>query len=191
MRHKKKRLQLNRFTSWHEATIKSLARNILIYQSIKTSLSKAKAARPLTEELIRLAKENTLSAKRRAFQVLQDHLLVKALFNEIGPRFVNRASGYTRIINLGARRGDDAPMVIFELMEIKKKEIKKTKKDKAKEASPDQEGVVDVTPKEQTPEARPHTTDTAVKEKPPITKKPPKKFLGGIRNIFKKERDSL
>src|SRR4030042_3512971 len=122
MRHRHKRLQLNRFTSWHRATMKSLARSLLLSQSIKTTLQRAKAARPLIERLISLAKENTLSAKRQANKILDDHVLVSLLFNDIGPRFLKRTGGYTRIINLGSRRGDNAKTVIFELTEIKKKE---------------------------------------------------------------------
>jgi len=178
MRHAKKRLQLNRFTSWYEATIKSLSRNLLIQQSIKTTLHKAKAAQPMVEKLITLARKNTLAAKRQAYQILGDHKLVSVLFNEIGPRFANRASGFTRIINLARRRGDNAQVVLFELTEIKKKEIKKPKK--IKEEKPVE------APAEEAPKEKP-----VGEKKPPIVKKPAKKFFGGIRSIFKKERDSL
>jgi large subunit ribosomal protein L17 len=188
MRHAKKRLQLNRFTSWHQATLKSLARNLLISQSIQTTLHRAKAVRPLVDKLIGLAKANTLAAKREAARILGDHKLVSLLFTEIGPRFEKRGSGFTRIINLAQRRGDNALIVIFELTEKKIKEPKKPKKEKA--GRPEEEV------KGQAPGARPEPekkteTEVAVKEKPPITKKPTKKFLGGLKNIFKKERDSL
>lgn len=175
MRHKKARLQLNRFTSWRKSTLIALAKNLLIQQSIKTTLHKARAAKPLVEKIISLAKLNTLTAKREAFKILQDHKLLGLAFNEIGPRFAKIQGGYTRIINLNKRRGDDAKIVIFELTEIKKKEARKPKKEK------------EIKPKE---EKKPEVT-TAVKEKPPITKKPTKKFLGGLRSIFKKERDAL
>lgn len=176
MRHKQKRLQLNRFTSWRKSTLISLTKNLLIQQSIKTTLHKAKAAKPLIEKVISLAKLNTLTAKREVFRILQDHKLVGLAFNEIGPRFAKIQGGYTRIINLNKRRGDDAQIVLLELTEIKKKEVKKPKKEKEIK-----------TEEEKKPEVA-----TAVKEKPPITKKPTKKFLGGLRNIFKKERrDSL
>jgi len=190
MRHKKARLQLNRFTSWHEATVKGLVRNLLTYQSIKTSLHRAKAARPLAESLISKAKDNTIAGRRQAFEVLGDHKLVSLLFKDIGPRFTKRQGGFTRIINLGTRRGDNASMVIWELTEIKAKEVKRPKK--VKEAKPEdiQEATVsgETTVGEKPGKAE---TQTAVKEKPPVTQKPTKKFLGGIKNIFKKERDSL
>lgn len=185
MRHRKKRLQLNRFTSWHKATLKSLARNLLINQSIKTTRARAFAAKPLVEKLISLSKENTLAAKRRANQILCDHKLVSRLFNEIGLRFKHRNGGYVRIINLEKRRGDDANMVIFELSEIIKKEAKKHKKTEETKTKQIEESEVT--------EPKPKTEDAVKKEKEklPEPKKPSKKFLGGIRNIFKKERDSL
>lgn len=190
MRHKKKRLQLNRFTSWQDATLKSLARSLLIYESLRTTLHRAKAVRPLAEKLISLAKANTLSAKREAFRILGDHKLVALLFNEIGPRFAKRASGYTRVINLAKRRGDDAQVVIFELTEqkAKVKKVKKNKEVKTEEidkSSGELPGAATGEKKEE------KTHDATVQEKAPQAKKPSKKFLGGIRGIFKKERDSL
>lgn len=175
MRHRKKRLQLNRWTSWHDATLRSLARNLLIHQSIKTSLYRAKAVQPLAEKLISMAKRNTLAAKRSAFKVIGDHRLVRNLFGEIGPRFADRAGGYTRIINLGRRRGDSAKMAVLELTVIKRKEAKKRKKVKEEVETGEEK----------------HLSKEAIKEKPPLEKKLSKKFLGGIRKIFKKERDSL
>lgn len=185
MRHKKLRLQLNRFTSWRKSTLESLARNLLIHQRIKTSLNKAKAVRPLVEKLISLSKANTLTAKRRAARILGDHKLVSMLFNEVAPRFAKKQGGYTRIINLGLRRGDNAQLAIIELTEIKEKKAKQPKK--AKEVKPETE----IKPEKPIEEKKPETPNVAVKEKPPIIRKPAKKFFGGLRNIFKKERDSL
>lgn len=171
MKHKKHRFRLNRFTSWRDQTLKSIARAVLIHQSIKTTKTKAKAAQKLVENLISLSKKNTLQARRSVFKKLQDHLLVKKLFDEISPLFSNRTSGYTRIINLGHRRGDNAQMVIFELTE--KKVLEKKKPEEKEKIIPKQEPL----PKE---------------EKPKLLKKvPPKRFLGGLRSFFKKERDSL
>jgi large subunit ribosomal protein L17 len=185
MRHKKKRLQLNRFTSWHKATVISLVKSLLTYQSIKTTVQKAKAAKPLADKIISLAKQNTLAAKRHAYEILGDHELVSGLFNDIAGRFKDNNGGFTRIINLGARRGDNASMAIFELTQIKKKLVKKHKKEEEKaEKAPEQ-----ISEEAQTSPK----TETGVKEErhPETRKQPNKKFLGGIRNIFKKERDSL
>ncbi len=187
MRHRKARLQLNRFTSWRTATLKGLARNLLIQQSIRTTKTKAKAAQPLIDKLIALAKVNTLTAKRQAFKILGDHQLVTMLFNNIGPRFSNKISGYTRILNLGLRRGDNAQLVILELTEIKIKAIKKSKKEK--EIKPEEKPRT-ISDKPSVEEQKPKTA-VITQEKPPMTKKPSKNFLGGLRNIFKKERDSL
>ncbi len=187
MRHRKSRFQLNRFTSWRKATLRSLARALVLHQSIRTTLTKAKAVKPLAEELVGLAKTNTLTAKRRAFDILSAHKLVKVLFDEIGPRFAKRQSGYTRIINLGSRRGDNAKVVILEFTEIQKKEKKAAKKHKEAKA---QEKPSETAAPEKKP-AQEKKAATQVIEKPPLTKKPTKSFLGGIKNIFKKERDSL
>lgn len=190
MRHKIKKFQLNRFTSWRKSTLKSLARSLLIHQSIKTTHLRAKAVKPLVERLISLAKLNTLTARRQAAKILNDHKIVSLLFNEIGPRFSKYQGGYTRIINLGARRGDNASIVIFELTEIKEKKAKKTEKGiESKEELTEMEKPST----QKQPEIKPEAGPVKVKEKerPPITKKPTKKFLGGLRSIFKKERDAL
>lgn len=184
MRHRQARHRLNRFTSWRKATLISLARNILTHQGIRTTEARAKAARPLIEKLIALSKKDTLAARRRAFQILSDHALVSRLFKEIGPRFVNRASGFSRIIHFTQRRGDGARQVIFELTEIKKKERKTPKKEKVHAPEPSAEAAEPI-------EEKKAKAETQVKEKPPVTKKPTKTFLGGLKGIFKKERDSL
>jgi len=194
MKHRQSRYQLNRFTSWRKATELSLARNLLIHQSIKTTKIKAKAVKPFIEKLISLGKDNSLAAKRRAYSMLCDHSLVSLLFNDIAPRFAKRSGGYTRILSLGLRRGDSAEVVLLELTEIKKKESKSPKKAKhidehgAKLAA----GAAIAEEAQGQPEAQEkHKQEEHVKEKPPVTRKPPKKFLGCIKNIFKKERDSL
>lgn len=184
MRHAKARLQFNRYTSWRKATLISLAKSLLIYQSIKTTKTKAYAVRPLVEKLISLGKSNTLFAKRQSYKILGEHRLVSLLFNDVAPRFTARNSGFIKIINLGNRRGDGAELVVMELLEIKKKEIKKTKKET--EAQPEDKSMPVITEEKPKTEAK-----EPAKERPPITKKPAKKFLGGLRKIFKKERDSL
>jgi len=191
MRHAKKRLQLGRFTSWHDATIRSLARNMIICQSIKTTLTRAKASKQMIDKLMTLAKRNTLFARRQAQKVLGEHKLVNLLFNDIGPRFSNRSSGFTRIISIGKRRGDNAEMVIFELTELKKKEPKKAKsavKETKAQATQEAEEVgqekIVAEPKKE--------TKPVIKEEAPLDqKKPQKKFMGGLRTIFRKKSDSL
>ncbi|HNW39983.1 MAG TPA: 50S ribosomal protein L17 [Candidatus Omnitrophota bacterium] len=189
MRHAKKRLQLGRFTSWHDATIKSLAKNMVTHQSMKTTLTRAKASKQLIEKLVTLGKKNTLFARRQAQEILGEHKLVNLLFNDIAPRFAKRNSGFTRIIGLGKRRGDDAQMVIFEFCELKKKEPKKVKA--AKEIK-SQNAPEEIETAEHKPvgEAK-KEPKIVVKENPIDEKKPQKKFMGGLRTIFKKKSDSL
>ena len=190
MRHRNSKLLLNRNSSWREATLTSLAKSLLTYESIKTTAHRAKVARPLVEKLISLARANTLAAKRQAFAILGDHSMVSALFKEMGQRFKTQG-GFTRIIRIGKRRGDDANMVIFELTEKKIKEAKKPKKEKEKKPVEEERKVGDIKLKaaeEKKPEV---STGAPIKEKRTETKKPAKKFFGGLRNIFKKERDSL
>ncbi|MCM8781081.1 MAG: 50S ribosomal protein L17 [Candidatus Omnitrophica bacterium] len=188
MRHRVAKFQLNRFSSWRKATLKSLARSLVLNQRIITTQTKAKAVRPLVERIISLSKKNTLAAKRQAYKILCDHKIVSLLFNEIGPRFTNRLGGYTRMIRLDSRRGDNARLVILELTEIKKEEKKKPRE--VREAKPEEtkkpeaKGIPPETPK-------PKIETTVKEEKPPLIKKPSKRFLGGLRQIFKKERDSL
>jgi large subunit ribosomal protein L17 len=190
MRHAKKRYQLGRFTSWHDATIKSLAKNMITGQSIKTTLTRAKAAKQMVEKLITLAKKNTLFARRQAQRVLGEHSLVNLLFNEIGPRFSKRNSGFTRIIGLGKRRGDNAQMVIFEFTELKKKETKPVKH--AKEAKPDATRKIEEATEEKSTQEQKKESKVAIQENPINEKKrPQKKFMGGLRTIFKKKSDSL
>jgi large subunit ribosomal protein L17 len=190
MRHAKKRQDLNRFTSWRKATLKSIARSVILHQRIRTTKTKAQAVRPLVERLISLSKKNSLSSKRLAFKILNNHALVKILFTDIGPLFAKRNGGYTRILNLGRRRGDNAEVVLLELTEIKEKEKKKHKKEEKMDSSKKIPSISaqekQTLPEEKQPEVKPKAT-----EKPQEKKQPPKKFLGGIKNIFKKERDSL
>jgi len=192
MRHAKAKLRLNRFTSWRKATLTSLAKALLIHQRIKTTNAKAKAVKPLIEKLISLGKNNSLFAKRQAYRILGDHKLVSMLFKDIAVRFANRTGGYTRILNFGFRRGDNAQLVILALTEIKEKVPKKPKAEaEKKEPEKKPEILKEGFPKEQPQEEKKPKTEVAVKEKPPISKKPTKKFLGGLRRIFKKKSDSL
>jgi large subunit ribosomal protein L17 len=165
--------------------------SLFIHQSIRTTKAKAKAVQPLVEKLITSAKSNTLAAKRQVYKILGDHKLVSLIFKEIAPRFISKG-GYTRIINLGNRRGDNASMVILELTQVIKKEKKRPKK---REASLEPIEDIPSAVKEKPVEEKKPKVVTAVevkeKERPPITQKPTKKFFCGLRNILKREsRDS-
>lgn len=131
MRHGNAHTKLSMRSSHRKATVRNMARSLLQYQRIETIHARAKVVRRLAEHLITLAKENTVAARRRAYAILTDRDLVSKLFNEIGPLFKERKSGYTRIIPLGYRRGDGASLSILELTEqniIEKITKKKEKK---------------------------------------------------------------
>lgn len=197
MRHNKNKYQLNRRTTWRTATIKSIVRSLFLYESIKTTHIKAKAAEPVAAKLISWAKENTLAKKRMAYSFLGDHKLVSLLFDDIGPRFSKRASGFTRILKLGKRRGDNAEMVLFELIE-KQEPVSKGKAAKEKqEQIADEKGAEAKEKKSKGTAAKKSSAPAEVEPKKTVKKgeiednKPDKKFLGGIRKIFKKERGPL
>ncbi len=134
MRHLVKGRKLRRTTSHRKALLRNLVTSFLEKERIKTTLAKAKEARPLAEKMITLARKNTLQTKRQALRFLTKESAVKKLFDEIGPRFSERPGGYTRIVKLGSRIGDGAPMAMFELIgsEYKKKEKKKKDKEAKK-----------------------------------------------------------
>jgi large subunit ribosomal protein L17 len=117
MRHGDRVKKLGRKKEHRHALIRNLCRALFIAERIRTTLPKAKAARPLAERLIEYAKRNDLAAKRQIYRYIPDHKLVKVICDEIGPRFANRAGGYTRIYRLGPRTGDGAEMAILELVE--------------------------------------------------------------------------
>jgi len=133
MRHLVKKKKLGRNTSHRRALLRNLVTSFLEKERIRTTLAKAKAAKPLAEKMITLARKDTLHAKRQALRFIYKKPVVKKLFEELGPRFSERPGGYTRIIKIGPRAGDGAEMAILELIgsEFKKK-VKKKGKEKAK-----------------------------------------------------------
>lgn len=134
MRHLVKGKKLRRNTANRRALLRNLVTSFLEKERIKTTLAKAKAARPQAEKMITLARKNTLHSRRLALRFIYKKPVVKKLFDEIGPRFSERPGGYTRIVKIGPRSGDGAEMAILELVgsEFKKKEKKKKGKEKAK-----------------------------------------------------------
>jgi|TARA_B100001079_G_scaffold124376_1_gene106554 large subunit ribosomal protein L17 len=94
-----------------------MASSLIEHESISTTLPKAKELRKTLEPLITLAKEDGVSQRRRAFDLLRDKQAVGKLFNELGPRFKDRPGGYLRILRKGIRNGDTAPMAIVQLVD--------------------------------------------------------------------------
>jgi large subunit ribosomal protein L17 len=134
MRHLVKKKKLGRNTAQRRALLRNLVTSFLEKERMRTTLAKAKAAKPLAEKMITLAKKDTLHAKRQALSYIYKKPVVKKLFEELGPRFSERPGGYTRIVKIGPRAGDGAEMAILELVgsEFEKKAKKKKGKGKAK-----------------------------------------------------------
>jgi large subunit ribosomal protein L17 len=116
MRHRKKKKILSRKTGPRKALLKSLARNLILHNQIKTTEAKAKALRPFVERLVKLAIKGDLAARRRAFALLGDRQMVKKLFETLGPQYKERRGGYLKIFKLGLRKGDNAPLVIIKFV---------------------------------------------------------------------------
>ena len=108
---------LGRNSSRRKALFQSLAISLIEYEGIKTTLPKAKDLRSFIEPLITLAKEDTLSNRRVAFSKLRNKSAVGKLFSDLGPRFKERSGGYSRIIKIGYRKGDAAPLAFIELVD--------------------------------------------------------------------------
>jgi large subunit ribosomal protein L17 len=114
MRHRKKTVKLGRSQAHRDALLANQVCSLIIHQRIRTTLAKAKATRSLAEKMVTLGKKGTLHARRTAAAYLHQADAVKKLFEDIAPRSATRAGGYTRIIKLGARKSDSAPMAILE-----------------------------------------------------------------------------
>lgn len=117
MRHRHGLRKLNRTSAHRLAMLRNMMNSLLRHEAIKTTLPKAKELRRVIEPMITLGKEPTVANKRLAFARLRDREMVTKLFDEIGPRFANRNGGYTRILKMGFRVGDNAPMAYMELVD--------------------------------------------------------------------------
>ena len=117
MRHRNSGRQLSRNSSHRKATMRNMASSLVRHEAIKTTLPKAKELRRVVEPLITMAKSDSASARRLAFDRTRDREVVTKLFNELGPRYQARPGGYLRILKCGFRPGDNAPMAYVELVD--------------------------------------------------------------------------
>ncbi len=117
MRHHNTGRQLSRNSSHRAALMRNLTAALLRYETIRTTVPKAKELRRVVEPIITLGKTDSLAARRRAFAKLRDEALVEKLFTDIGPRFAARTGGYTRILKMEERAGDSAPMALMQLVD--------------------------------------------------------------------------
>ena len=143
MGHRDKVKKLGRTKPHREALMSNMAMSLFLHRVIKTTDAKAKALKPVVDKIISTAKEDTLHSKRQVAKTIKQKDVFKKLFSEIVPQFSDRDSGFTRVVKLGVRRGDGAPMSVVELLTEKKvketdkkdKKAKKTKKASKSEKS--------------------------------------------------------
>jgi len=124
--------KLNRTSAHRKALFKNLVLALVKHERIKTTDAKAKELRHFADRMVTLGKRGDLAARRMAFDFMQSRDAVKKLFDEIAPRFKERAGGYTRVIKFGFRRGDAAPLSIIEFTDVSERaEAKKPRKKRA------------------------------------------------------------
>ena len=136
MRHKMVSTTFGRSSAHRRALLARLVCCLIEEKRIETTLSRARAARSLAEKMVTLARRGSLAARRKAIAILRRPPVVKVLFEQIAPQCQDRSGGYTRIIKLGLRRGDNAPVAILEWVSIapvdKKKKKPESKTDEKK-----------------------------------------------------------
>jgi len=139
MRHLNSGSKLGRQPAHRRATLRNLVTNVIERERITTTLARAKAAKPIVEQMITLGKRDSLHSRRQVASFLFTPAATKKLMEEIAPRFADRQGGYTRIIHVGFRIGDGAQLAILELLGSKLKKKEKKDKDKTdKEKKQDQ-----------------------------------------------------
>ena len=117
MRHRNGLRKLNRTSEHRQAMLRNMMNSLIQHEAIKTTLPKAKELRRVVEPMITLAKVKSVANMRLAFARLRDRDSVTKLFADLGPRFAKRPGGYTRILKMGYRVGDNAPMALVELVD--------------------------------------------------------------------------
>jgi large subunit ribosomal protein L17 len=132
MRHQKKTIKLGRTAEHRKALLANQVCSLIEYQRIKTTLAKAKAVRPLAEKMVTLGKRGSIHARRTALATLRQKNAVKKLFDDIAPRSTDRNGGYTRIVKLGQRKSDSAPMAFIEWVDAAQVIEEKAADEKAK-----------------------------------------------------------
>ena len=116
MRHRRIGKTLDRRSDARRALLRGLATSVILYEHVNTTLAKAKAVKPFVEKLITKGKVKTLAARRELMKTLNTESAVNKILEEIGPRYISRPGGYTRIIKLGTRKGDGAEVAHIQLV---------------------------------------------------------------------------
>jgi large subunit ribosomal protein L17 len=146
MRHRVKGRKLGRTTAHRVATLRNLSIALFTHERITTTLMKAKEMRPFAEKLITVARRDTLHARRNVARNIRDKAALKKLFETLGPRFVERQGGYTRLYHLGHRPGDAADLAMVELVDAAPVEVAAKKDTPAKEAQDEEKRDSQATP---------------------------------------------
>ena len=160
MRHQKAGIKLNRTGSHRNAMFRNMVTSLFAHGSVRTTDAKAKELRRWADRMITLAKRGDLHARRQVLAVMREKAVVHKLFEDAPIHFADRAGGYTRVIKIGPRRGDAAPISLVELVVAKEKQKEKKKKPKVakKETAPKS--------KEKVKTTQPETAKDAAQEKP-------------------------
>jgi large subunit ribosomal protein L17 len=167
MRHQKKTIKLGRTAEHRKALLANQVCSLIEHERIKTTVAKANAVRPLAERMVTLGKKGSLHARRTAFAVLRQKMAVKKLFDDIAPRSSSRNGGYTRIVRLGPRKSDSAPIAFIEWVDAAAAvEEKEAKASKEKTPKPKKE----TAPTAKQPAATPKQTTPTAKEPEPAAK---------------------
>ncbi len=142
MRHRKAGFKLQRDPSARRALLRGLTTSVILQDRVITTVTKAKAVKPLVEKMITLGKKDTLHTRRQAASYLQTPGAVQRLFDTLAPRFSEREGGYTRIVRLGPRKGDGAEMALIEVLgaELKKRGEERRKRREERMKKQQQEG---------------------------------------------------
>lgn len=201
MRHHRFTVRFGRQRSHYYATLRALVIGLLKCKSIRTTKVKAKQASRLADRLITLGKDKTIANQRKAYSILRDRKLVAVLFNELAPLFKKREGGYTRVLLLGERHGDNAQMALLEFVEKPKVEpaVKvKSKKEAILDKSKVEEAGIDIKEVKKTEtrdkkEEIKGDTEEQKKEKP-MPKEPkksvvPKQKPGFFKKFFVRKQD--
>ncbi|HXN65432.1 MAG TPA: 50S ribosomal protein L17 [Candidatus Acidoferrales bacterium] len=139
MRHLNSGSKLGRQPAHRRATLRNLVTNVIVHERITTTVTRAKAAKPIVEKMITLGKRDSLASRRQAAAFLMTPAATQKLFADIAPRFSDRAGGYTRIIHAGFRIGDGANLAILELLGSKFQRKEKKESTGAKKEEPEEE----------------------------------------------------
>jgi large subunit ribosomal protein L17 len=190
MRHLMKVAKLNKTKSHRKALFQNLANALFKHERITTTVPKAMELRRVADRLITLAKKKDLHSQRLAFEALRDKEIVKKLFTDIGDRYSAINGGYTRVLKIGNRKGDNAPMAMIELTQRKEQDKKKKEKPKAtKETKKDVEAKKESKVKKETKEKKETKTkkETKAKEETKSKKEPKVKKETKAENTETKE----